>query len=313
MLARLAASTYSVNTITTYKLDEYLRQFMPEEQAFQQQLSVDSEPFLLVPVEQMYPYFTRGVPPVRATGHSCLFLTSGTARMRIGNDAYSIRAGEVLLVRAGQVHSFEPGDVNTGFLCRFTDGFLANALGPGQGRAAFEFLHFWGSPLIQLDVQTAGFVENNLRRLLAEYGAHGLHYPELLRAYLLALLHELGRAYAAAPPLPLTAAGRITTRFKQLVAESLPSARRISDYAALLHLTPNHLTKCVRAVTGKSPAKWLEESRILEAKVLLFQSSLTVGEIALQVGIADASYFSRLFKQHVGVTPLAFRSRLAAS
>lgn len=264
----------------------------------------------MVAVEQMYPHFTRGVPPVRTTGHTCLLLTSGTARMRIGNDAYTIQAHEALLVRAGQVHSFEPGDVNTGFLCRFNDDFLAGPAGPGSSPASFEFLHFWGSPLIQLDAQTAGFAAGMMERLRLEYAAHQLQYPDLLRAYLLALLHELRRAYAAHAPLPLTAAVSLTNRFKQLVAGSLPQAHRISDYAAQLHVTPNHLNKCVRTVTGKSPVKWLEESRVLEAKVLLFQTDLAVGDIALHVGIADASYFSRLFKQHAGVTPLAFRALL---
>ena len=302
------AAIHCLSTIPTYQLDDYLRHFMPDSTPVRRQLSFNAESFLIMAVEQMYPYFSQGVPPVRATGHSCLFLTSGTARLRIGPEAYTIQPGEVLLVRAGQVHSFEPGDVNTGFILRFTDDFLVGTPGPGQGPATFAFLQFWGNPLGQLDAQTADFVAHDMRRLLVEYSAHQLQRPDLLRAYLLALLHEMSGAYATEAPTAPTAAASLTNRFKQLVAQSLAAAYRISDYAALLHVTPNHLTKCVRAVTGKSPSKWVEESRLLEAKALLFQSDLSIGEIALQVGIGDASYFSRLFKQQVGVTPQVFRS-----
>jgi AraC family transcriptional activator of pobA len=299
----------TLSAIPTYQVDEYLQRFMPESQQLRQQLALNAEPFLIMAVEQMYPYFTQGVPPVRATGHSCLFLTSGTARMRIGPELYTIQPGEVLLVRTGQVHSFEPGDVNTGFICRFTTDFLGSAPGSSQGLAPFALLQVWGNPLVRLPAQTAKFVEHDLQRLLVEYQAHQVQHPELVRAYLLALLHELS-LHALESGEPLTAAVSLTNRFKQLVAGSLRTVVRISDYAALLHVTPNYLTKCVRTVTGKSPVKWLEESRVAEAKGLLFQSELSISDIALQVGVTDASYFSRFFKQHVGVTPQVFRGLL---
>jgi AraC family transcriptional activator of pobA len=301
-----------VSPIPTYQVDEYLQRFMPESQQLRPQLALNAEPFLIMAVEQMYPYFTHGVTPVRATGHSCLFLTSGTARMRIGPDLYTLHPGEVLLVRTGQVHSFEPGDVNTGFICRFTTDFLVSAPGPGQGLAPLALLQVWGNPLVRLPAQTATFVEHDLQRLLVEYQAHQVQHPELVRAYLLALLQELS-LHISETSEPLSTAVSLTNRFKQLVAESLGTVVRISDYAALLHVTPNYLTKCVRTVTGKSPVKWLEESRVLEAKVLLFQSELSISDIALQVGVADASYFSRFFKQQVGVTPQAFRGQLDRS
>ncbi|UOQ64640.1 helix-turn-helix domain-containing protein [Hymenobacter volaticus] len=127
------------------------------------------------------------------------------------------------------------------------------------------------------------------------------------------MLHELNRAYAAAPAPPQSTALTITNRFKQLVATSLKSNYSISDYANLLHISPNHLTKSVRSITGKSPTKWLEETIVLEAKALLFQSTLSVAEIASEVGVTDPSYFSRLFKKHAGVSPLVFRRMIEKS
>ena len=129
----------------------------------------------------------------------------------------------------------------------------------------------------------------------------------------MALLHELNRAYTAAAPGVVSAAVALTNRFKQLVTTSFATTRRISDYADQLHVTPNHLSKCVRSVTGRSPGNWLEESIMLEAKVLLAQSTWPIGDIAAAVGINDASYFSRLFRKHTGLTPLAFRKMIVSS
>ena len=299
--------------INTYKSPDYLRRFAAEAAAVPQLLTAAAEQFFIVPVERLYPLFTRPLPPARATAHTCLYLTSGTATMHIGAETCTVRPHEVLLVRAGQVYSFQPGDQNTGFLCHFHNEVLIGNTGSADALNTFGFLHYWGAPIIGLDAQTAGFVEALLRRLLVEYAAHGLHRPGLVRAYLLALLHELNQSgAAAAPPEPTTAAA-ITTRFKQLVATSLASLTRVSDYADRLNITPNHLAKCVRAVTGKAPARWLEETQVLEAKVLLSQSGWPVAEVAAAVGVADASYFSRLFKKHTGTSPLVYRKKLKES
>ncbi|OUJ74984.1 hypothetical protein BXP70_08060 [Hymenobacter crusticola] len=260
----------------------------------------------------MYPLFPQALPPARSTAHSCVYLTSGSARMSIGPDAYTIGPHEALLVRAGQVYSFGPGDVNTGYVCHFHDDFLVSSESR-ETSMVFSFLHSWGSPVISLGPDNGLFAGQVLGRLRAEYQLHQLRHPELVRAYLLALLHELHRAYATNEPASLSTAAVITNRFKQLLASSLATTHRVSDYADQLHITPNHLSKCVRSVTGKAPARWIEESIVLEAKVLLFQTAWSVGEVALAVGIPDASYFSRLFKKHVGVTPLTFRKRIELS
>ena len=47
----------------------------------------------------------------------------------------------------------------------------------------------------------------------------------------------------------------------------------------------------------------------MEANNLLSQTDSPIGEVATRVGILDPSYFARLFKKHVGVSPSVFRNR----
>lgn len=298
--------------INTYAPPEYLRQFAPAAMALPQLLTAAAEQFFIVPVERLYPLFAQALPPTRATAHTCLLLTSGTATMHIGPERCTVSPHELLLVRAGQVYAFEPGDQNTGLLCHFHDDLLLGQAGRADALATFGFLHFWGTPVVPLGAVAAGFVENLLRRLLVEYEAHGLRYPKLVRAYLLALLEEVNRV-AAAGPTEQTTAGTLANRFKQLVATSLPAGHLVRDYARQLHVTPNYLAKAVRTSTGKTPARWIDESIVLEAKVLLRHSTWPVSEVAEQVGLDDPSYFARLFKKHTGVSPLAYRKRVEKS
>ena len=298
--------------IPTYSPPTCLRRFIAAS-GLALLVTAADEQFYIVPVEQLYPLFRQALPPSRATTHCCLFLTSGTATLHIGPDTYTIGPQQVLFVRAGQVYSFQLGDRNTGYFCHFHEELLIGPNGSADSLTAFAFLRFWGTPVFSLPAQTADFVGALLHRLLVEFKVNGRQSSDLLRAYLLALLHELNRALPAeAPPAPSQAAV-LTNRFRQLVATALKTLPRVSDYAARLHITPNHLTKIVRAVTGKAPARWIEEAVVLEAKVLLSQSTWPVSEVAAAVGVADASYFSRLFKKHVGVSPLAYRNRLEKS
>jgi transcriptional regulator GlxA family with amidase domain len=62
-----------------------------------------------------------------------------------------------------------------------------------------------------------------------------------------------------------------------------------------------------KAATGKSAHNLLDEMRVLEAKVLLKQTDLTIGEIAFKIGRFEPSDFSRFFKANTGMTPLKYR------
>ena len=75
----------------------------------------------------------------------------------------------------------------------------------------------------------------------------------------------------------------------------------------MLSVTPNHLNKCVKSTIGKSAHDLLSEMILLEAKVLLKQTSLSVSEIAYQVGRNEISDFGRFFKSGTGLTPGEYR------
>jgi AraC-like DNA-binding protein len=75
----------------------------------------------------------------------------------------------------------------------------------------------------------------------------------------------------------------------------------------MLHVSPNHLNKCVKATTGKSAHDLLNEMLLLEAKVLLKQTNLNVTEIAYKIGKNEISDFARFFKAQTGMKPGEYR------
>jgi AraC family transcriptional activator of pobA len=84
--------------------------------------------------------------------------------------------------------------------------------------------------------------------------------------------------------------------------------QRVTDYAALLGVTPEHLTRSVRRATGVAASDVIHQRLVLEAKRSLLYTDLTVRAIADDLRFDDPSYFNRFFKRSVGVTPRAFRA-----
>lgn len=81
----------------------------------------------------------------------------------------------------------------------------------------------------------------------------------------------------------------------------------------MLHISPNHLNKTIKLITSKSPSVWIRETLINEAKVLLFQTDLSIKAITLELGMEDPSYFSRLFKKQEGISPIDYRKMIDLS
>ena len=85
----------------------------------------------------------------------------------------------------------------------------------------------------------------------------------------------------------------------------------LRDVAGELGMTPGHLTTVVRRRTGRTVQEWIIERRMAEARSLLSDTELPVGEIARRIGMADPGYFSRLFRRTHGTSPREWRGRSA--
>ena len=61
--------------------------------------------------------------------------------------------------------------------------------------------------------------------------------------------------------------------------------------------------------TGMTPIEYIQTLRLEESKQVLETTDIPVEAVALEVGYEDPSYFGRLFKRTVGLTPAQYRKR----
>jgi AraC family transcriptional activator of pobA len=87
-------------------------------------------------------------------------------------------------------------------------------------------------------------------------------------------------------------------------AMGLPTVQYISQE---LNISPNYLSDMLRLLTGQSTQQHIHDKLIEKAKVILSTTSLSVSEIAYQLGFEYPQSFSKLFKNKTNASPLQFR------
>ena len=93
------------------------------------------------------------------------------------------------------------------------------------------------------------------------------------------------------------------------LAESLPVQR----LARGVGMSQRSLSRWCREHLDQSPAELVRRLRLEEARRLLEETTLPLKEITVRTGMGDASTLWRVFTQHLGVTPAAYRERFAAA
>lgn len=97
-------------------------------------------------------------------------------------------------------------------------------------------------------------------------------------------------------------------RFVALVHEHCTEQREVAFYADQLCISTRYLSTIIRSVAHSTAKEFIDRSVVLEIKMLLGSTELSVQEIAYRLHFPDQSYLGRFFKKHTGVSPTEFRN-----
>jgi two-component system response regulator YesN len=122
---------------------------------------------------------------------------------------------------------------------------------------------------------------------------------------------DLEREHPGPPEVP--AQQELVERVREYLRVNFRGQVSLGALAARFHVNPPYLTRVFKRLTGQAPVRYLRDLRIGQARHLLeSRPELEVKEIGQLVGYSDQGYFSRVFKQAAGVSPLEYREGRAA-
>jgi AraC family transcriptional regulator, transcriptional activator of pobA len=248
------------------------------------------------------------IPPHRKTVYDFLFLTEGNSQRSKGLQEYNFSKNTFFFLPAFQIstHQFLSEDVK-GFFCHFDAEIFNETFQNHHIFDYFPFLRFLGEPIIEVNEASKSFIINILERLEVEYAKNNLEKFDIVASYLFTLFTEVNQFVKVADFTKKNAALRITENYKNSLSQHIYTKQRISNYADLLAISPDHLNKSVKTTTGKSAQDLLNEMLLLEAKVMLRQTNLSISEVAFKLSERNPSDFSRFFKNKTGFTPKQYK------
>ena len=96
-------------------------------------------------------------------------------------------------------------------------------------------------------------------------------------------------------------------RATKYIDQNLRGDLSIKELCSALFVSKNFLYNSFRSFFGTTVNEYIAERRMQEAKMLLTETNMSAYEVAEEVGIENYTYFSKLFKKQIGVSPSAFR------
>lgn len=101
---------------------------------------------------------------------------------------------------------------------------------------------------------------------------------------------------------------KLEEQVKEYIHAHLEEQFQLKDLAKEVYISPFHLSRTFKQITGMSLTSYILKIRIAAAERLLVSTSLSITEIANKVGFNDAAYFSTKFRQINKVTPSIYRN-----
>lgn len=150
-------------------------------------------------------------------------------------------------------------------------------------------------------------LQSYYRFIYKESRENGKYRVEIIRsiffALILEILAEYEKLFEVGDEVSDIKANNLSDRFFRLLATNYKKSRSVKFYAERLNLTPKYLSTAIKRVTGRPILDWIHEAILIDAKMLLRTTDMTVQEIADQLNFSSPSAFVQFFKKHTGKTP----------
>lgn len=242
-----------------------------------------------------------------------LYIISGKGILEFDSTAHPLNPGTLVLINAGFVYRLDPEEqlemIALNFDYDFQRSDLSVFLDPVSVDQAdqvrtepIEDCAALSSPLVLPEMF---HLQGNLEKIINVFQTQRLYFREEAACLLKELLITLARSTLLSHSKTNAIANQLIHYLQENYQEELTS----DIIAARFNYHAYHINRIMRNATGTTVHKYLINYRISVSKNLLGNSTMTIDQIAAEVGFKNVSYFSNSFKKVVGCSPSTYRAR----
>lgn len=258
--------------------------------------------------------------PKKINDHNTLIIAGqqGELSVKMNGNMHIVRCGDMLVLPANVLQEAQPSSDYKGFVLMAPEDTMSNVLYYclQQDKDIYQkYQSIAHNPVIHLNErqQRLGHV---FEELLSIYSNTESRYKDqIVLAFCQVIIFELlswfdehTRQEQMKNDSKLV--NRQDTHFQKflmLVQKEHGRNREVAWYANQLGLTPKYLAHICKEKSQKTPLTLINELCIFEIKQLLMNTNLSAKEIAFDMQFPNPSMFTKFFRTHTGLTPIAFR------
>lgn len=240
-----------------------------------------------------------------------LYFTEGAGEHIIDFMNFPVRPGMIYFMKPGQMHKWGFDGPVDGYVVNFSPTFFEHVGLDSRVIGGFSFFRSEvKDQVLQLSDKTRKEAEVLFKSMVEEHFDRKPLAALRIAALLLQLFIAVQRDnFPVTEQEAVSYNATLLRNFRDLIDTHFAGMRLPKDYAAMLYITPNHLNALCKDLLGVPAGQLIRDRIVLEAKRLLANFELPIGEIARELNFPDSSYFVKFFKKYTGTTPEIFRKR----
>lgn len=271
------------------------------------EFDTDFQYFFICDLDDFQATFQELQTPHKNDFYTILFVDDASGVVQIDNAIVHLEQAKIMVIEPGCVNTINIEGKASGKVICFSETFFSlrynnNILNH------FGFLEAENRVISEMYESQSDKFESLLKLIHQEYLLHSDKGINLLRSYINIILFELERLFSPEKVLRKTDVklDKIN-QFRKLVEQQFSKHKLPSYYADKLNITTNHLNKLCKEETGKTAGHLIRKHILIESQRQLRFTTLSINEIADELGFESPSYFITFFKKQVGITPEHFR------
>ena len=227
-----------------------------------------------------------------------LYFVKGRGQVEAGPEAFDAFPGRLAVINSNISHGIF-SDETIEYYCLIPDNDFFKVFGINTADTAY-------TPVID-DKKAAELFEN----VVSAFSSIDIYRSASVIVSAAELILYLSKNYSSAPDTYKSggretgitlAIGYILANInKSLTADELSEQAGMSKY---------YFIREFKKATGSSPIEFIHKNRCATAKKMFASGNYSISEVSEKTGFESTSYFSKIFKRYVGITPKEFIKNL---
>ena len=244
------------------------------------------------PISNLITVIKNSIPPRKNKSHvdgrwsdGFIYITEGCCTYELDGYSFDVKASDILYLAKGAVYTMDTHGALYSFI--FCD---------------FEFCSDEVRRSAVYTPKNSDEAERTFEKLYHAYCAHdtATAFSYLYRIY--SMITDTERGYVAG-----SARERIRAAKERIDIEYADSNLSVESLADDMGVSTVYFRRLFASAYAATPQSYITSVRIAEAKKLLSYQFITIEECAYRTGFSSKQYFSRVFKEHTGITPGEYR------